>query len=116
MGYEERGPRPGTWPARYALLDGLRGLACLGVVLHHLGVAPIGHYCVMVFFVVSGYCIAAAASSGLRNGASLVILHLLLATGFWWLFERPFVNKRPSAVAQPADPGANRLRAIRDRA
>jgi peptidoglycan/LPS O-acetylase OafA/YrhL len=31
-----------TWPARYEMLDGLRGLACLGVSLHHLSVAPIG--------------------------------------------------------------------------
>lgn len=69
MGYEVRG-LPATWPARYDLLDGLRGLACLGVVLHHLGVAAIGHYCVMVFFVISGYCITAAVNKSLAAGAS----------------------------------------------
>ncbi len=58
------------WPARYELLDGLRGLACLGVLLHHLGVAPIGHYSVMVFFVISGYCITASAQSCLRREVS----------------------------------------------
>jgi peptidoglycan/LPS O-acetylase OafA/YrhL len=50
------------------LLDGLRGVACVGVLLHHLGVAPIGHYAVMVFFVISGYCITASAQACLRNG------------------------------------------------
>jgi len=30
-----------TWPARYEMLDGLRGLACLGVPLQHLSVAPV---------------------------------------------------------------------------
>jgi peptidoglycan/LPS O-acetylase OafA/YrhL len=54
------------WPARYELLDGLRGLACIGVLLHHLGVESIGHYCVMIFFVISGYCITAAAESAIR--------------------------------------------------
>jgi peptidoglycan/LPS O-acetylase OafA/YrhL len=48
----------------------LRGLACLGVLLHHLGVAPIGHYSVMVFFVISGYCITASAQSCVRRGLS----------------------------------------------
>jgi peptidoglycan/LPS O-acetylase OafA/YrhL len=57
-----------AWPVRYELLDGLRGLACLGVLLHHLGVASIGHYSVMVFFVISGYCITASAQSCLRRG------------------------------------------------
>ncbi len=48
----------------------MRGLACFGVLLHHLGVAPIGHYSVMVFFVISGYCITASAQSCLRRGVS----------------------------------------------
>jgi peptidoglycan/LPS O-acetylase OafA/YrhL len=57
-----------AWPSRYELLDGLRGLAALGVVLHHLGVVEDGHFAVMVFFVISGYCITAAAASCRRNG------------------------------------------------
>ena len=59
-----------AWPSRYVLLDGLRGLACMAVVLHHMGVVTIGHYAVMVFFVISGYCITASVQSGLKNGVS----------------------------------------------
>jgi peptidoglycan/LPS O-acetylase OafA/YrhL len=58
------------WPARYELLDGLRGLACLGVLIHHLGIFYVGHYCVMTFFVISGYCISASAQSCFRRGVS----------------------------------------------
>ena len=60
-----------TWPPRYELLDGLRGVASLGVLMHHLGVPTIGHYCVMIFFVISGYCITAAAESAVRARLSL---------------------------------------------
>ena len=38
--------------------------------MFHLGVVPYGHYCVMVFFVISGYCITASAQSSLRRGIS----------------------------------------------
>jgi peptidoglycan/LPS O-acetylase OafA/YrhL len=57
-----------AWPSRYELLDGLRGLAALVVVLHHLGVYYDGHFAVMVFFVISGYCITASAESCRRSG------------------------------------------------
>ena len=53
------------------LLDGLRGLAALIVVLHHLGVHGDGHFAVMVFFVISvilhhgvGAVVSAQRSSG----------------------------------------------------
>lgn len=59
-----------VWPTRYELLDGLRGLAALAVVLNHLDVVDsnAGHLAVMVFFVISGYCITASADSCHRNG------------------------------------------------
>lgn len=57
-----------AWPARYELLDGIRGLAALAVVLHHIGVAEFGHFAVMVFFVISGYCISSSAESCRRSG------------------------------------------------
>lgn len=62
---------PRTWPYRYELLDGLRGLAALEVVATHLGVSQMGHQAVMLFFVISGYCVAAAAESGRRKGMTV---------------------------------------------
>ncbi len=59
---------PAPWPARYELLDGVRGLAALVVVLHHHGVADFGHHAVMVFFAISGYCITAATIAALASG------------------------------------------------
>jgi peptidoglycan/LPS O-acetylase OafA/YrhL len=59
-----------VWPFRFEIIDGLRGLAALAVVMHHSGVAPLGHYAVMVFFVISGYCIAASAETCRRNGVA----------------------------------------------
>jgi peptidoglycan/LPS O-acetylase OafA/YrhL len=59
-----------TWPFRYEIIDGLRGLAALAVVMQHLGVAAVGHYAVMLFFVISGYCITASAEVCRQNGAS----------------------------------------------
>ena len=58
-----------AYPARYELLDGLRGLAALAVVLAHHGAPMGGHDAVLVFFVISGYCIAGAASGALQGGA-----------------------------------------------
>ena len=67
---------PRAWPFRYEMIDGLRGLAALAVVAEHLGIAPLGHQAVMLFFVISGYCIAAAVESGRRRGLGL--------RGFMW--------------------------------
>jgi len=63
------------WEPRYAMVDAWRGLAALGVVCYHLGFEPrsdfdLGHGCVMVFFVISGYCIAASTESCRRNQVS----------------------------------------------
>jgi peptidoglycan/LPS O-acetylase OafA/YrhL len=59
------------WPHRYPLLDGLRGVAALTVVLHHVGVVSAGHFAVMVFFVISGYCITASAESFRSRGLTI---------------------------------------------
>lgn len=56
------------YPARYGFLDGLRGLAALCVVLAHQDVLPFGHEAVLVFFIISGYCITAAAAAAMRSG------------------------------------------------
>ena len=52
------------------MVDAWRGLAALGVVLYHVGLQlsfDLGHVCVMIFFVISGYCITASAESCKRN-------------------------------------------------
>jgi peptidoglycan/LPS O-acetylase OafA/YrhL len=56
---------------RYELLDGIRGLAAIAVVLSHIAVPSIGHFAVMVFFVISGYCITASAEASRRKSGGL---------------------------------------------
>ena len=88
-------PSPPRFPPRYQLLDSWRGLACLVVVLHHAGYfllirgaeAPVGGWTawaqagivelyhrmnlgVPVFFVISGYCIAASMDAHRTRRAS----------------------------------------------
>jgi len=53
----------GLWPKRYDLMDGFRGIAALMVVCFHCGFLPFGHWGVILFFVISGYCILASADS-----------------------------------------------------
>jgi len=65
--------RPSLYPERFDLIDAFRGLAALAVVIHHVigGHDPrfqIGHPAVLVFFVISGYCIASAADACQRKG------------------------------------------------
>lgn len=79
----------GGWNPRYQLLDALRGLACLMVVVHHAGYALAWsergdswpawlvvlavrrmNLGVVLFFVISGYCIAASADATARRGES----------------------------------------------
>jgi peptidoglycan/LPS O-acetylase OafA/YrhL len=74
---------PGHGPrSRFRSLDLLRGGAALGVVVYHQMFSDgfreavpwlhrlfkVGDYGVAMFFVVSGYCIAAAADGGRRRG------------------------------------------------
>lgn len=64
-------PSSPPWSARYQALDSWRALAATGVVLHHLGYAgdfDLGQYSVMVFFVISGYCVTASAESSSARG------------------------------------------------
>ncbi|HEU4414607.1 MAG TPA: acyltransferase [Candidatus Angelobacter sp.] len=71
--------RTGPWESRYSMIDAFRGLAAFGVVCHHLYIGSsfnLGHICVMVFFVISGYCIAATSESCVRNGVGF--------GGFMW--------------------------------
>jgi peptidoglycan/LPS O-acetylase OafA/YrhL len=69
---QNQATRSGTaWPYRYELLDGLRGAAALVVVMHHVGIVQAGHFAVMVFFVISGYCITASAESFRNRSQSI---------------------------------------------
>ena len=84
---------PSGHPPRYRLLDAWRGVACLMVVIHHSGFClnwleasstdtgsparrlAVGFVRVMdlgvpIFFVISGYCIAASLESHRRRGGS----------------------------------------------
>jgi len=82
-----------TYPTRYELLDALRGLAALAVVIHHVAAVYIGGFAVMAFFVISGYCIAAASASARRHGLGIrgflwrrvrrIFPPYLLAIAFW---------------------------------
>lgn len=71
----------GVWASRYFMIDSWRAIAALGVVFSHLGFNPgfdLGHACVLLFFVISGYCIAASADSCQRNKV----------TGLGYMFRR----------------------------
>ncbi len=58
------------------MLDAWRGLAALAVVIQHVFHLRIGHWAVMLFFVICGYCITASASSCLKKGIGF--------RGFMW--------------------------------
>lgn len=68
--------QPALWGTRFDMLDGWRGVAALAVVVQHVFHVRIGHWAVMLFFVISGYCITAAAVSCLRKGLGF--------RGFMW--------------------------------
>jgi len=61
-------PAPQPWNARYEMLDGWRGIAAIAVVFQHVSSVRVGHVAVMLFFVISGYCIAASATSCVERG------------------------------------------------
>lgn len=80
-------------PSRYESLDALRGLAALAVAIHHVAHLYIGGPAVMAFFVISGYCIAAAGASARRHGLGIggflwrrvrrIMPPYLLSIAFW---------------------------------
>ena len=57
----------GTYPKRYDLIEGFRGLAAVSVVCFHNEFFPLGRRGVEMFFVISGYCILASADSCLKK-------------------------------------------------
>lgn len=95
-------PLPGLYAERYDLIDAWRGLAALAVVVHHVCLVLIGGPAVMLFFVISGYCIAASVDSCQRKGLGFGTFMLrrvrriyppyLLALAYWggtrWLKAR----------------------------
>jgi peptidoglycan/LPS O-acetylase OafA/YrhL len=81
-----------TFPSRYESLDLWRGVACLAVIICHAGsystgwaepLTGVGHHGVTIFFVISGYCIAAAAAHAMRTALPLRLY-------FWRRFRRIF--------------------------
>jgi peptidoglycan/LPS O-acetylase OafA/YrhL len=71
------GPAKAPPGGRFETLDGLRGVAALGVVAYHLGsrlggpaIAPRGYVAVDFFFVLSGFVIAHAYEARLAGGLS----------------------------------------------
>ena len=57
-----------VWKERYDMLDGWRGIAAFFVLLHHVSSVRFGAEAVILFFVISGYCITAAAEAASRKG------------------------------------------------
>jgi len=57
------------WPQRYQMLDSWRGLAALCIALYHVTGSHLwfGQSTVIIFFVISGYCITSAAETGLAR-------------------------------------------------
>jgi peptidoglycan/LPS O-acetylase OafA/YrhL len=56
---------------RFPLLDPLRGVAATVVVLDHVAGLKLGYFAVLVFFVISGYCITAAAEAGIERSMTI---------------------------------------------
>src|SRR5262245_23296828 len=90
--------------SRYESLDAWRGITCLAVIVYHstifgaeaqppaelqslggalLFIASKFFYGVMLFFVISGYCIAAAVDASARRGTPV-------SDYFWRRFRRIF--------------------------
>lgn len=109
----------GAEGSRFALLDPLRGVAALWVFAFHLSLSPAwerelpalfavlrqGDLGVPMFFVISGFCIAAAGRSAARDGAVVTFLRRRLRRIYppYWasvlvVAAVPFVIEAISAV------------------
>jgi peptidoglycan/LPS O-acetylase OafA/YrhL len=62
---------PSRASRRFPLLDPLRGVAATVVVLDHIAGLKLGYFAVLVFFVISGYCITAAAEAGIERSMTI---------------------------------------------
>ena len=86
------------YASRYQTLDSWRGLAALLVVFHHVSGMEVGRSAVMVFFVISGYCITASAYSCQERGL-----------GFWGYLRRRVRRIYPPYLLALAYYGVTRL-------
>src|ERR1044071_5138040 len=101
--------QPRLWNPRYGALDGWRGLAALAVVVQHVFHVRIGHTAVMLFFVISGYCITASATSCLKRGLGSRAFMWRRIRGIYrssWPAERSFILSR---LIKAGMGGANQL-------
>lgn len=111
----------GGVPPRYESLDVWRGIACLAVIAFHATLdAPVsgpgassalvalfrwGWLGVPMFFVISGYCIAASLDSERRRGSSA---SAFLARRFWRIYPPYWVLLLIAAVVVAAVEGGPR--------
>src|ERR1700761_1914630 len=76
---------------KFETLDGLRGIAALAVVLYHLplplhALAPRGYLAVDLFFLMSGFVVAAAYEERLLSGLSTAAFALVRLKRLWPLY------------------------------
>ena len=95
LGATERSALPPPQPQRMLQLDGLRGLAVLGVMAWHwlpqypypfLRYCPLGWICVRIFFTLSGFLITGILLRARRQNEE--------TGGNWWGPVRHFYTRR----------------------
>ena len=110
----DRSPTARTSRGRFELLDGIRGIAALIVLVYHtdqfgreVGLIPHGYLAVDIFFVLSGFVVAAAYERRLRDGLHpirfmleirAVRLYPLIALGLAWGVLTCSMGPHPPAV------------------
>jgi peptidoglycan/LPS O-acetylase OafA/YrhL len=73
-----------------------RPIAAIGVISYSLYL--VHQFNLHLVATVAGRIVPVAAPAALLVTAK-ILLHLSLGTIFWYLFERPFLNRRPNAVS-----------------